>query len=79
MSRRQHERASRFEVDIEQAVRVAAVRFRDNDVESSTAMVLRLWWTSRLRGRRFTQLVAHAGVDRYSYTVRLLHPLHLAA
>ncbi len=60
MSRRQHERASRFEVDIEQAVRVAAATFRDNDVETSIAVVLRLWWTSRLRGRRFAQLVAHA-------------------
>lgn len=60
MSRRQHERASRFEVDIEQAVRGAAATFRDNDVETSTAVVLRLWWTSRLRGRRFAQLVAHA-------------------
>lgn len=60
MSRRQNERASRFEVDIEQAVRVAAATFRDDDVETSTAVVLRLWWTSRLRGRRFIQLVDHA-------------------
>jgi|SRR5579859_293949 len=60
MSRRQHERASRFQVDIEQAVRAAAATFRDNDVEASTAVVVRLWWTSRLRGRRFARLVAHA-------------------
>jgi hypothetical protein len=60
MSRRQHERASRFETDIEQAVRAAATTFRDNDVEASTAVVVRLWWTSRLRGRRFVQLVGHA-------------------
>jgi hypothetical protein len=60
MSRRQHERASRFAVDIEQAVRVAAATFRDNDVETSTAVVVQLWWTSRLRGRRFAQLVGHA-------------------
>ena len=60
MSRRQRERPSRFELDIEQAVRVIAATFRDNDIETSTAVVLHLWWTSRLRGRRFTQLVAHA-------------------
>ena len=60
MSRRQHERASRFEVDIEQAVRTAAATFRDNDVETSTTVVVRLWWTSRLRGRRFVQLVGQA-------------------
>src|SRR5438045_224900 len=60
MSRRQHERASRFQVDIEQALRAAAATFRDNDVETSTAVVVRLWWTSRLRGRRFVQLVGQA-------------------
>jgi hypothetical protein len=60
MSRRQHERTSRFEVDIEQAVRSTAATFRDNDVETSTAVVVRLWWTSRLRGRRFVQLVGQA-------------------
>jgi hypothetical protein len=48
MSRRQHERESRFEVDIEQAVRAAAATFRDDDVETSTTMVVRLWrpWRS---------------------------------
>lgn len=60
MSRRQHERASRFDLDVEQAVRAAAATFRDNDVERSTAVVIRLWWTSRLRGRQFVQLIAHA-------------------
>ena len=60
MSRRQHERESRFEVDIEQAVRATAATFRDDDVETSTTVVVRLWWTSRLRGRRFVQLVGQA-------------------
>jgi hypothetical protein len=60
MSRRQHERASRFQMDIERQVRMAAVAFRDNDVETSVTRVVRLWWTSRLRGRRFAQLVRQA-------------------
>jgi hypothetical protein len=60
MSRRQRERASRFQVDIEQQVRIAAVAFRDNDVETSVTRVVRLWWTSRLRGRRFAELVLQA-------------------
>ncbi len=34
--------------------------FRDNDVESSVTTAVRLWWTSRMRGRRFAQLVWHA-------------------
>jgi hypothetical protein len=34
--------------------------FRDNDVEGSVTTAIRLWWTSRLRGRRFAQLVQHA-------------------
>ena len=34
--------------------------FRDNDVESSVTTAVRLWWTSRMRGRRFAQLVRHA-------------------
>jgi hypothetical protein len=33
MSRRQTERGSRFQVEIEDRVRLAAVEFRDNDVE----------------------------------------------
>jgi hypothetical protein len=60
MSLRQHERASRFQVDIEEVVRSAAIAFRDNNVEASTETVIRLWWTSRLRGRRFAQLVQQA-------------------
>jgi len=60
MSRRQNERVSRFQVDIEQQVRSAATTFRDNDLETSTAVVVRLWWTSRLRGRRFAQLLRQA-------------------
>jgi hypothetical protein len=60
MSLRQHERASRFQVDIEQAVRSAAMAFRDNNVDASTETVIRLWWTSRLRGRRFAQLLQQA-------------------
>ncbi len=60
MSRRQSERDSRFQVDIEQEVQIAAAAFRDNDVEASTAVAVRLWWSSRLRGRRFAQLLGQA-------------------
>ena len=60
MSRRQHERPSRFLTDIELQVRTAAGAFRDNDLEASTAVVVQLWWTSRLRGRRFAQLLRQA-------------------
>jgi hypothetical protein len=60
MSRRQGERTSRFQVLIENGVRSTAVGFRDNDVEASVATALRLWWTSRLHGRRFAQLVYDA-------------------
>ena len=60
MSRRQTERGSRFQVEIEDGVRLAAAEFRDDDVEASVNSAVRLWWTSRLRGRRFAQLVRHA-------------------
>lgn len=60
MSRRQHERGSRFQMDIEQEVRTAAAAFRDNDVDASVAVAVRLWWSSRLRGRRFAQLLRQA-------------------
>jgi hypothetical protein len=35
MSRRQAERSSRFRVEIEDSMRLAAANFRDNDVEAS--------------------------------------------
>ena len=60
MSRRQGERASRFQVEIEAGVRSAAVAFRDNHVEASVSTAVRLWWTSHLRGRRFAQLARQA-------------------
>ncbi len=60
MSRRQRERGSRFEIDIEEQVRIAAATFRDNDVEASIDVAVRLWWASRLRGRRFAQLLGQA-------------------
>ena len=60
MSHRQHERASRFLVDIEREMRSAAAAFRDNDVEASTAVAVRLWWSSGLRGRRFAHLLHQA-------------------
>jgi hypothetical protein len=60
MSRRQSERASRFQVEIEDCVRRAALEFRDNNVETSIRTAHRLWWTSRLRGRRFAELVQQA-------------------
>ena len=34
--------------------------FRDNAVEASVRTAVRMWWTSRLRGRRFAQLVYQA-------------------
>jgi len=60
MSRRQRERTSLFLGQIETGVRSAALDFGDNDVEASVATAARLWWTSRLRGRRFAQLVYQA-------------------
>jgi hypothetical protein len=60
VSRRQHERGSRFQADIEASMRVAAVVFRDDDVESSIVTAVRLWWGSGIRGRRFVQLVQRA-------------------
>ncbi len=60
MSHRQSERLSRFQVEIEDDVRVAAAMFRDNDAEASVRAAMRLWWTSRLRGRRFAKLVRQA-------------------
>src|SRR5438876_351572 len=52
--------AGRVQVQIESGVRNASIAFRDNDVEASVSTVIRLWWTSRLRGRRFAQLVDQA-------------------
>jgi hypothetical protein len=60
MSQRQRERTSRFQIEIEMGVRSAALDFCDNDVEASVTTAVRLWWTSRLRGRRFAQLVYQA-------------------
>jgi hypothetical protein len=60
MSRRQREWTSHFLGEIETGVRSAAVDFGDNDVAGSVATAVRLWWTSRLRGRRFAQLVYQA-------------------
>jgi hypothetical protein len=60
MSRRQRERTSRLVGAIESGVRSAALDFGDNDVEASVATAVRVWWTSRLRGRRFAQLVQQA-------------------
>ncbi len=57
MSRRQLERTSRFLGEIETGVRSAALELHDNNIEASVAAAFRLWWTSRLRGRRFAQLV----------------------
>jgi hypothetical protein len=60
MSQRQHERASRFLVEIEAGVRAAAMTFCHNDVDRSIDAAVRLWWTSRLRGRRFAHLIQQA-------------------
>ena len=60
VSRRQGERTSHFQVEIEAGVRSAAAAFRDNDVDASVIAALRLWWMSRLRGRRFAPLIQQA-------------------
>jgi hypothetical protein len=60
VSRRQSERVSRYQAEIEAAVRSSALAFRADDVEASVTAARRLWWTSRLRGRRFAQLVQQA-------------------
>ena len=60
MSRRQSERASRFRDEIELSVLSAASKFGDNNPQRSVATAVRLWWTSRLRGRRFGQLIHRA-------------------
>jgi hypothetical protein len=60
VSRRQGERGSRYQTEIEAAVRSSALVFRADDVEASVTAALRLWWTSHLRGRRFGQLVQQA-------------------
>src|SRR5207237_3222310 len=51
---------SRFQAEIEDGVRLAAVNFRDNNVEASVNAAVRLWWTSRLRGRHFSHLIRQA-------------------
>jgi hypothetical protein len=60
MSRRQREWTSLSLGEIETGVRSAAVELHDNDVEAWVTSAVRLWWTSRLRGRRFAQLVYQA-------------------
>jgi hypothetical protein len=60
VSRRQAERVSRYQVEIEAAVRSAAVIFRADDVDASVTAAMHVWWTSHLRGRRFAQLVQQA-------------------
>jgi len=47
-------------MEIGDRVRRAAAAFRENDVEASIRVALRLWWMSRLRGRRFAALVHEA-------------------
>jgi hypothetical protein len=60
MSRRQTQRASRFATDVDTLIRVAGSRFRDEDPDQSARTALRIWWKSRMRGRRFVQLVQEA-------------------
>jgi hypothetical protein len=60
VSRRQAERTSRYQSEIETAVRSAALVFRADDVEASVTAAVHLWWTSHVRGRRFAQLVHQA-------------------
>jgi hypothetical protein len=60
MSSGRHTRRSHFRLEIEDNVASAAATFRDNDVEASVNAALRLWWMSRLRGRRFGRLVVQA-------------------
>src|SRR5207244_11319393 len=51
---------SRCQVEVEGGVRRAAAAFHDKDIEASVTTAVRLWWTSRMRGRRFAQLVRQA-------------------
>jgi hypothetical protein len=60
VSQRQGQRASRHQAEIEATVRGAALALRADDVEASVNAVVRVWWTSHLRGRRFAQLVHQA-------------------
>ena len=60
MSYRQNARAPRFAGDVETLVLAAANRFWDDDPNRSVRTALRLWWRSRLRGRRFVQLLQEA-------------------
>jgi hypothetical protein len=74
MSRRQGERASRFKAEIESSIRSVAAAFRDNDVEASVTAATRLWWTSRLRGRRFARLVNQArSVTQQRISLGVIH------
>jgi hypothetical protein len=41
-------------------MRSAALAFRADDVEVSVSAAVHVWWTSRLHGRRFVQLVQQA-------------------
>ena len=60
MSYRQNVRVSRFAGDVEALVLAAANRFWDDDPSRSVRTALRLWWRSRLRGRRFVQILQEA-------------------
>ena len=60
MSERQSQRGSRFGAEIEASVHSAALAFRADDIDASVSAAIRMWWTSRLRGRRFAQLVREA-------------------
>jgi hypothetical protein len=47
-------------MEIEDSVRAAATAFRDNNAEALIDVAVRLWWTSRLRGRWFAELLQQA-------------------
>ena len=60
MSRRQHERTSRFSDEIGALARSASLAFRDEDPDGSMTIIYAAWWNSGLRGRTFTRLLMDA-------------------
>jgi hypothetical protein len=62
MSKRQHERASRFSDEIGALAGSASLAFRDEDPDGSMKVIYAAWWNSGLRGRTFTRLLTEATV-----------------
>jgi hypothetical protein len=60
MSRRQHERDSRFGDVNEALAQGASLAFRDEDPAGSMKVIYVTWWNSGLRGHTFTRLLITA-------------------